>query len=400
MDTVPGGSNDNLRLFLKNGAAMKSWLFASLAFLLVNIPQLSNVATAEDADLRLTLPSEVFAVPGVQSRIDFDNIVLTQTPQNYRYEVACDIGEIHTDHWAVIPDDTQVGQHNLTVTVRSEQNKTLASASTVLTVVPRNTGSEIQEPIKLLIVGDSLTHASAYPNEIARLLSEPGNPPWRMLGSHKPPSAADGVFHEGYGGWTWDRFATKYEPNPDGTYRKRSSPFVFMGADKNPVLDVARYFEDHCDGKPPEYIVIMLGINDCFGAPPNDLKGIDARIDSMFGHADKLLAAIQQAAPNAEIGLCLTPPPNSRQAAFQANYKDSYTRWGWKRIQHRLIERQLDYVAKKADPRMTVVPTQLNLDPVDGYPENNGVHPNTAGYNQIGTTVYSWLKWRLACTLH
>lgn len=194
----------------KTVGVMKSRLFASLAFFLVNISQLSNVAAAEDTDLRLTLPSEVFAVPGVQSHIYFDNIVLTQTPQNYRYEVTCDIGESHADHWTVIPDDPQVGQHKLTVTLRSDENKTLDSASTVFTVVPRNAGSEIQEPIRLLIIGDSLTHASAYPNEIARLLSEPHNPPWRMLGSHKPPSAADGVFHEGYGDWTWEGSSSRW----------------------------------------------------------------------------------------------------------------------------------------------------------------------------------------------
>jgi lysophospholipase L1-like esterase len=41
-----------------------------------------------------------------------------------------------------------------------------------------------------------------------------------------------------------------------------------------------------------------------------------------------------------------------------------------------------------------VVPTELNLDPVDGYPENNGVHPNVTGYQQIGASFYAWLKWR------
>jgi lysophospholipase L1-like esterase len=33
--------------------------------------------------------------------------------------------------------------------------------------------------------------------------------------------------------------------------------------------------------------------------------------------------------------------------------------------------------------RVCIVPTELNLDVADGY-ENNGVHPNAAGYQQIG----------------
>jgi hypothetical protein len=55
---------------------------------------------------------------------------------------------------------------------------------------------------RLLIVGDSLTHATAYPNEIAKLFSSPTNPTCKTLGTHRPASAAPGVAHEGYGGWT------------------------------------------------------------------------------------------------------------------------------------------------------------------------------------------------------
>ena len=43
-----------------------------------------------------------------------------------------------------------------------------------------------------------------------------------------------------------------------------------------------------------------------------------------------------------------------------------------------------------------LIPTELNLDVVDGYPPDNAVHSNALGYQQIGRTVYSWLKWRLA----
>jgi lysophospholipase L1-like esterase len=38
------------------------------------------------------------------------------------------------------------------------------------------------------------------------------------------------------------------------------------------------------------------------------------------------------------------------------------------------------------------VPTELNLDPIDGYPVNNGVHPNPEGYAQIGDSFYAWMK--------
>ena len=91
----------------------------------------------------------------------------------------------------------------------------------------------------------------------------------------------------------------------------------------------------------------------------------------------------------------MTTPGNSRQEAFFANYKDRYSRWGWKKIQHRLVQRQIEKYAGCEKENLFLVPTELNLDIVNGYPVNNGVHPNNIGYQQIGVSIYSWLKSRL-----
>jgi hypothetical protein len=343
--------------------------------------------------LRLTLPSEFYAVPGVEMSVYYDNVVLTETPDAYRFEVTCDVGKAETKRWTVTPGAADVGDHPLTVTVRDAADAELVRAATTLKVIAAEAG--VERTIRLLIVGDSLTHATTYSNEIARLLSLPDNPSWKMLGTHKPSSAASGVAHEGYGGWTWQRFAAHYEPNPDGTYRKRSSPFVYAGADGKPALDVERYFDEQFDGERPDFVTFLLGINDCFGANPDDPAAIDARIDAMFAHADTLLKAFQKAAPEAELGICLTTPPNSRESGFEANYKGRYHRWGWKRIQHRLVQREIERFRGREDEHLFIVPAQLNLAPEAGYPTNNGVHPNTFGYNQIGASIYAWLKARL-----
>jgi len=347
----------------------------------------SLLAAPPDNSLQLTLPGAFYAVEGVEMNVYFDNVVLTQTPEAYTFEVSCDIGETQQRRWTITPSAAQVGEHPWKVTVRDSDGKQLATAMSVLHITAADAGKE--KKIRLLIVGDSLTHATAYPNELARLLSLPGNPEWKMLGTHKPKQAAPGVAHEGYGGWTWQRFVSQYEPKPDGTYRKRSSPFVYLGKDGKPSLDVARYLREECGGDPPDYVIFLLGINDCFSAPPNDP---DERIDTMFNAADILLHAFRQSAPQAKLAVCLTTPPNSRQGAFQANYKDRYSRWGWKRIQHRLVQLQLDRYGKSEDDLVYLPPTELNIDPIDGYPANNGVHPNTQGYKQIAASMYAWLK--------
>ncbi|MEQ9408988.1 MAG: family 43 glycosylhydrolase [Fuerstiella sp.] len=377
---------------------MQSFIWTICSFLLCTVPIAAD-ESGTDHSLQLTLPPDIYAVPGVEFSIFHDNIVLSESSDRFRFEVSCDIGRTEDRRWTVTPGSADVGVHRISVSVYGEDGTQLATDSARLHVAPDSAGAGTHRPLNILIIGDSLTHASVYPNEIARLLSQPGNPDFRMLGTHQPTAVAEGVAHEGYGGWTWERFVTKYEPDPDGTYRKRSSPFVFLNDDGKPALDLPRYFHESCHGRLPDYVVIMLGINDCFSAPADSVAGTDARIDSMFGHADRLLAALREAAPETQIGLCLTTPPNARQAAFEANYKDRYSRWGWKRIQHRLVQRQIEFVAQKDDPRISLIPTQLNLDPVNGYPDNNGVHPNVVGYRQIGATIFGWLKHRMQASV-
>lgn len=382
---------------------MRSIVFLLLTLSLSAIAAVQN-ATAQDAaaqnvnaqskdTLQLTLPPVVYAVPDVEISIYFDNLVLAQASQSLRFSVDCSIGQTESRRWVVNPEATDVGTHPLTVRVEGADGELLGTATTNLQVTPADAGQG--KSIRLLIVGDSLTNASRYSNELSRLMQLPGNPKLTMLGTHRPASAAEGVAHEGYGGWTWARFVNHYEPAPDPEQRKFSSPFVFLDSNKKPKLDVTRYINEHCDGQAPDYVVFFLGINDCFGASPDDLQAMDATIDNMFKHAETLLADFRKAAPQAHFGICLTPAANARQEGFQANYQDRYTRWGWKRIQHRLVQRQLDHVAKSDDHNLSVIPTQVNIDTVDGYPVDNAVHPNEHGYQQIGTSIYAWLKSRL-----
>lgn len=356
---------------------------------------LSLVSPVFAEDLQLTLPPVCYAVPGVPMSIYFDNVVLTETPEKYRFEVKCDVGAAEARRWTVTPKPADAGDHPLTLTVRDSGGQELAHASTRLHVAKPDAGAGRE--LKLLIVGDSLTHATVYPNEIAKLLSAPGNPKWMMFGQHRPANAAEGVAHEGYGGWRWDTFLTKYEPNPekkpDGTgWVKRGSPFVFAGADGQPALDLPRYFRETCGGQTPDVVTFLLGINDCFHTNPDDAAAVNATIDAALANAEKLLAAFHTAAPKAVLAVGLTTPPNSREEGFEANYKGKYHRWGWKRIQHRLVHRMLTQLNGRERDGIYLVPTELNLDPVGGYPTNNGVHPSPEGYAQIGHSFYAWMK--------
>ena len=370
---------------------MKNALTLIPALLLASLAAL----VAGEPNLELTLPPRWYAAPGVPMSLYFDNVVLTETPESYRYEVKCDIGRTEARRWTVTPTDRDVGEHAMTVTVKDDAGKVLQQAKTVLVVASRSAGAD--RSLRLHIIGDSLTHMTLYPNEIARLLGEPGNPKWTMLGSHKPAAAKSGVAHEGYGGWTWASFLTKFDAKPAGVTAgplapKSTSPFIFADETGKGVFDLPRYYRESCDNQPPDVVTFLLGINDCFGAKPDDPAAMLKQIDAALDNADKLLAAFHQAAPHAALAVGLTAAPNARESGFEANYKGKYHRWGWKRIQHRLVQRMIARFGGRERDGIYLVPVELNIDPIDGYPVNNGVHPNASGYTQIGASYYSWIK--------
>lgn len=355
----------------------------------------SLLATAALAgDLQLTLPPVVYATPDVEMSIYHDNIVLSEKPESYRFEFRCPLGTAETRRWTVKPTDKDVGEHPIEITVKDQAGQIIESGRLTLHISPRHAGEG--NSLRLLIVGDSLTNASMYPNEIAKMLAKPGNPTWTMIGTHKPAGTLPEVRHEGYGGWKWADFLTKFAPQPAGVTagplaKKTTSPFIFPDASQKPVFDLPRYFRENSDNQPPDVVTFLLGINDCFAANPDSP---DDKITDVLAHAEKLIAEFRRAAPNALLAIGLTTPPNARQAGFTANYKDKYPRWGWKRIQHRLVQRMLEKFGGREAEHIHLVPTELNLDPLDGYPVNNGVHPNPFGYSQIGHSFYSWMKSR------
>jgi lysophospholipase L1-like esterase len=253
-----------------------------------------------------------------------------------------------------------------------------------------------------MCVGDSLTHASVYPQELWELFE--GS--LRLIGTHHPrDSLPPEVVHEGYGGWTWAAFCTRWTEGDDARAR---SPFLRL-ADDGPVLDFQHYCDANNGGEGPDFITVLLGCNDTFSATEETLE---AAIDTMFGHADMLLGEFHKVRPDTQIGLLLPPPPAASQDAFGSNYQCGQTRWQYRRNQHRVVERLMEKFAGREAENIWLLPAHLNLDTVHNYPtrpepinsrtdaeiarQSNGVHPAAEGYRQIADTIHAWLRYRLA----
>ena len=364
------------------------------------IAVLSPLAAADPGPVRLILPPVVYGAPGVETNIYFENVVLAVNPANYVFDVDCEKGIQQSERWTFTPTAEDAGTFPLVLRVLDEANTVVAEGTSSLVVVPAGPDAAVS----VLLIGDSLTHASVYSQTLLDLCANPGTPTLTLVGSHAPKEDPANR-HEGYGGWTAERFATHFtEASRDAPYKERPSPFVYRDAAGNTGLDFARYCAEHNGGVAPDVVTIFLGCNDTFGATD---ENIEARIDTMFRHMDALVAMIHGYSPSTRIGLIAPVPPAASQDAFGANYRNGQTRWQYLRNQHRVVERMAAAYGGREAENLSLIPAYVNLDCHRNYAaargpanartevevarQNNGVHPSAEGYRQIGDSVFAWL---------
>jgi lysophospholipase L1-like esterase len=363
-------------------------------------------APSPHSGIRLLLPPVIYAVPGIEANLYFENVCLMVNPKNYVFDVDAPRGHQEAERWTYLPTDKDIGDYRLTLTIRDENNAVVATTSTIVRVTPADAGAD--QPLSLLCIGDSLTNASVYPQRILEASERPANPKLTLIGTHGPGSgAANGpVKHEGYGGWTALRFATHFTDTArTGDAAKRGSPFLYAQPTGAPKLDFTRYCADVNGGKFPDRVTIFLGPNDLFSYQD---ETIDAAAEKMLSHYDQIVEMVRTSSPATRLGLMLPVPPTSSQDAFGNNYGNGQTRWQYKRNMHRLVEKMQERYGKREAENIDLVPTHINLDCDHNYPtsealanawatdkitrQNNSVHPAASGYKQIGDSVYCWLK--------
>ncbi len=359
--------------------------------------------------VRLILPPVVYATPGIETNVYFDNVVLTLNPDNYAFDVRCEKGLHLAERWAYTPSQSDVGEYPITIEVRDESNARVARGSSIVRVAAAKTLSD--RPITVLMVGASFTEYSVYPQHVLDLSKADDEVTLRFIGSRGPgnmPPTGE-LRHEGYSGWTAEAFAARAGPLSRSGYHHRpgtGSPFVYTDPQGRTALDFARYCGEFNDGRPPDVVTIQVGTNDVFSATD---QNIDAVIDRVFEHYDALIKAIASAGDRTRIGVLMVTPPSTSQDGFR-NYRGTgkQTRWQFRRNLHRLMERMVSHFDRSDHPRVHLVPTYVNLDCAHHFPTwtsprnaradesqirvNNGTHPSEPGYEQIGDTIYAWIR--------
>lgn len=361
------------------------------------------------------IPKNIYAVEGIECNIYFKNVFLAVNHKNFIFDVNCAVGQQEASRWTLVPGKNIVNKsYKLTLKVYNSQEKLVAQDVATVHILPANAAAG--KKVNILIVGDSLTNATYYPARLHELCAASKAPELKMIGSHSGsgrPVNAGGVAHEGYGGWRWTTFLSKYNPNPDPKARNAyaaTSKFLFPKADGSGVeFSLKKYLAKYNNGQLPDVITFQLGVNDVFSSTAENL---DKNIAAILDNADKLIAAFRKEAPDALIGVGFVTA-GANQDAFGYNYKCNQTAWGYYRNSFRLNQAMDKHFADYPDKKVVMIPSNTNLDCENNFParpaainahlpktmylkQNNGVHPAPAGYRQMGDTYYAWLKYQLS----
>ena len=319
--------------------------------------------------IRLLLPPRIYAVPGIEMNVYFDNVCLTVNRANYVFDVVCDKGTQQAERWTITPTDQDVGQYPLALEVRDEANRIIARAESTLQIASKNAGAGL--PVSFLMIGASETHAAVYPAHVLELCKPQGNPRLTLVG-HVPHREQPTVRIEGYGGWTAKRFMNHFtaekRPEVQGdreAWKAGGSPFLYSDGHGGFKADFGQYCRDFNQGHGPDFVTIILGGNDTFRCTD---ENIEASIDTMLEHYDGLIAMIHQVRNDTRIGAVLMYPPASSQDAFGANYQCSQTYWQCKRNLHRVCERILVHYGNRESEHIYLVPVKSNLDCDHNFP--------------------------------
>ena len=120
---------------------MKTMTCKSLTVMLALLA--AGMLTAAE-NVRLLIPEKIYAVPGVEMNVYFNNVVTVVNPANYVFDVDCEKGRNDLKRWRFTPKKEDVGTWKWKIRVISE-NGVVAEGESQVVVVPEDAGKVIEQ---------------------------------------------------------------------------------------------------------------------------------------------------------------------------------------------------------------------------------------------------------------
>lgn len=373
------------------------------------------------------LPEVLYAAPGLELNVYFGNVFDSVVPQRYAFQAFCEKGRSETRRWCFTPEAADAGRrYELVVNAWDDSGLVAAATSTVFVAgVP----GDPSRAMVTALLGDSLTNAR-YQDHLFNVMREAGYSGYRPVGARKPASQG-GVWYDGYGGYTFESFLTRYALSEEGvnniqdvaereqlkalgmsvkvvSERQRQllrSPLVRLENGRK-VVDVQGWLDRINGGSAPDVVLIELGVNSVFSYR-GEAAELHRRIRAeVIPQLTRLLDTLRPQMPKA-LFLLSTLPVGASQDAFAANYGSS-----WNEVQHRktmfALNREFDgYVRTAGDANLRLLPLGHAVDPVEGFVRGrrkasarskvevemnvNAVHLSDVGGRQMGDAIAAML---------
>ena len=336
----------------------------------------------------LNIPKKIYAFPNEEMNIWFDNIV-DGHDTDYEFDVTCSVGMQLERGFRVNTSDE--GSYPITITaVRKKDGSTVTKESTII-VADEDAGNGVTRSI--IVLGDSTT---ASGTAMAKLHSNFENDVMAVTTNGTQGTSPNN--HEGRMGW---KFYNYFSSGVGGV----TNPFYNPSTQ---TFDAGYYFTNSLIAE-PDYFIINLGINDCFGATTD--AEAQTVIDSVIEYCDDMIESVKTASASIKAVVCLTIPPNYSQDAFGKDYSNGQTRHRYKRNNALLVQKLIEEYDNRENEGIYICPIHVALDvkynmqletiPVNARnPDitysspvgNAGVHPDAKGYWQIADMYKAFLK--------
>ena len=301
------------------------------------------------------------------------------------------------ERWTYMPTSTAVNGSSLTLEVR-DPNELTSKSSKSYSVYTCAANGAAGATRRICAIGDSTTAGGVW---TGRVLSQATA---NVNGVQPTMVGTEGTapnLHEGRGGWSVARY---YQPSGADV---AENPFVQNAGDKFN----AAYYLSSTGQSAPDIVIWHLGINDVFGQSSD--AGVNSIMDTFLSRLDEMIGVTVAAdvgswkESNANVTTLVAVPisPAGSQDAFGDDYDTGQYRDRYKRnitvAAHRIVEH---YKNSESD-NIYLLPWNIVLDPERSFPtttaatsqyftdnitrQNNGVHPATTGYYQMGDCAWA-----------
>lgn len=346
------------------------------------------------ADLVINVPDKIYALPGLELNVYFDNVV--EDANKYDWNITCSKGMQLERGYRITPSSGDTGTYPITIEVSEGKSSKLVNSNLIIA----NSNAGNGETVSIINLGDSTTNSGTV---IEKLNTNFSSDVMNVTTLGTRGTAPNN--HEGRSGWKWNDYFTKeYIDYTDGRGHV-ANPFYNPSTQ---TFDAAYYFANSGISV-PDFFIINMGVNDVFRFTSD--TALNAGIDQFISYTDDAIASIKTAAPNTKICICCTIPPNHSQDAFGKAYACGQTRNRCKRNNALLVNRIIEEYDGRESENIYVIPIHTNLDtvynmgmetlPVNARntdmtyqsPIRNGcVHPEISGYWQIADVYTAFIK--------